>query len=335
MRTFLVRRLLSMLLVWWGVTLLTFFIANIVPSDPVVLRLGPKASPESVAYWRHQLGLDQPLYRQYLRYMGGLAQGDLGDSIWSGRPVVSDLADYLPATLELAFAALIIVCLAGIPLGILATLHPGGLLDQVIRFLATFSLAMPLFWLAMIFQLFFYRQWDVLPFDSRINLILGPPERITGMYLLDSLLGKDWARLQDSFIHLILPAITLSLPALGAIVRMTRAVTLDTEAQDFVRTARAKGARYWRVKGRHVLRNSLLPVLTVLGSVVNSLLAGTFVVELIFNWPGLGWYATKAILASDYGAVVSLTLLIAIICTVVNLLVDILYGILDPRIVLT
>jgi ABC-type dipeptide/oligopeptide/nickel transport system permease component len=335
LRVFLTRRLFTMILVWIGVSLLTFIIANVIPSDPVALRLGPKATHESITYWRHQLGLDLPLPQQYARFMGGLLHGDLGNSIWSGRPVVKDLADYLPATIELAFAALLLAAGLGIPLGVIAAARQGSWLDRSIQFLATFGLAMPLFWLGLIIQLLFYRSLGLLPLDSRIDLNLGPPARVTGMYILDSLLLWDLPRFQSSVIHLILPAITLALPALGGVARMTRASVLDAASQDFVRTARAKGAGNLRIMVRHILRNALLPVVTLLGSTVNALLAGAIVVESVFNWPGLGWYATRAILASDYSAIVSVTLIIAIICTVVNLLTDLLYKTLDPRIVLT
>jgi len=324
-----------MVLVWWGVTILTFVIAYLIPSDPVALRLGPKATPASIALWRHKLGLDQSLPQQYVRYMTGLLHGDLGDSIWSGRPVLKDLADYLPATLELSISALLIAGLLGIPLGVMASNRPGGMLDRGIQLFATFGLAVPLFWLGLVIQLLFYRQLSILPFDSRIDLVLGPPKHITGLYILDSLLLLDYPRLTNSVQHLILPAITLSLPALGALARMTRASTLETQTKDYVRTAWAKGASRMRVQTYHVLRNSLLPVLTLSGNIINSLMAGAFVIEVIFNWPGIGWYATKAILASDYSAVVSITLIIAITSTIMNLLVDIFYRVLDPRILLS
>jgi len=335
MANFLTRRLFSMLLVWLGVTVLVFFIANVVPSDPVALRLGPKATPDSIAYWRHQFGLDQPLPQQYIRYLSRLLRGDLGVSIWSGRPILSDLGDYLPATIELALASLLLAGLIGIPLGVWAMVHPGGWVDRIVQFIAAAGLALPLFWLGLVFQLLFYRQLNILPLDSRIDLVLGPPQRITGFFLLDSLLSGDLLRFGNSLLHLILPAVTLSLPAIGGVARMTRASTLDVLGQDYVRTAHAKGVPGRAVLWRHVLRNALLPVVTLIGNIFNALLAGAFVIEAIFNWPGLGWYATRVILASDYASVVSITLVIAVLCTVVNLLVDITYRWLDPRIQFT
>lgn len=332
MRAYLTRRFFTILLVWLGVTILTFLIANVIPSDPVALRLGPKATPEAIAFWRHAYGLDQPMLDQYFTFLKGILHLDLGTSIWSGRAVVTDLKDYLPATIELAFITLLISLAAGIPLGIAAADTKSRFVDSVIQALATFGTALPLFWIGLVFQLFFYRDLDLLPFDSRIDLILGPPVRITGFYILDSLLKADWPRLFSSLQHIILPAVTLGLPVLGGVIRMTRGSILDVKKMEFIRTVRAKGIPWRDVMQKHVLRNALLPVVTLIGNLFNSLLAGTFVVETIFNWPGLGWYATKVILASDYMAVVSITLIVAMMCTIVNLVVDITYRILDPRI---
>jgi peptide/nickel transport system permease protein len=335
MRTFLIRRLFSMILVWFGVTLLTFFIANYVPRDPVALRLGPKATPESIAYWRHQYGLDQPLPQQYLHFITNLAHGDLGTSIWSGRPILRDLADYFPASFELALVTFLLAIFVGLPMGILASRSPDGWFDRATQVLANFGLAVPLFWIGLVFQILFYSRLGVLPLDNRVDLLLGAPKTVTGMYILDSVLAGDMLRLANSLKHIILPAVTLSLPAIGSVARMTRASVLDVWTQDYVRAARAKGVPGRPLLWRHVLRNALLPVVTTLGNIFNALLAGVFVVEVVFNWPGLGWYATKVILASDYGAIVSITLVIAVLATFVNLVVDILYAVLDPRIQLT
>ena len=332
MRAYLIRRFLSILVVWLGVTILTFVIANVVPVDPVALRLGPKANPESIAFWRHEYGLDQPLPVQYLRFFNGVLHFDLGTSIWSGRPIITDLKDYLPATLELAFITLMGSFLLGVPLGVAAANTRSTLIDGFIQLVATSGTALPLFWVGLIFQLLFYRNLDILPFDSRIDLILGPPVRITGFYILDSLLKADWPRLVSSLTHMILPTITLGLPVLGGVIRMTRGSVLEIRRMDFIRTARAKGLPWRVILNKHILRNAMLPVVTLVGNQFNALLAGTFVVEAIFNWPGLGWYATRVILASDYMAVVSITLVVAVLCTLVNLFIDLLYGILDPRI---
>jgi peptide/nickel transport system permease protein len=332
MRTFLLRRLFTILLVWLGVILLTFMITNVIPSDPVALRLGPKASPEAINFWRHEYGLDQPLVNQFINYVKNLLKGDLGLSIFTGRSIKHDLGLYLPATLELAIAAILVTILGGIPMGVFAARYHGGWFDRFVMRFSTFGLAVPLFWLGLVLQLFFYREIDLLPLDSRISLYLGAPTHVTGLYVLDSLISLDGLRLSSSINHLILPTITLSMFTLGSVARMVRASTLENLTADYTRMARAKGATESRVFWDHVVRNSLLPTVTVLGNTFNALLAGIFVVEVVFNWPGIGWYATKSILAADYYAIMGVTLIIAMISTTVNLLVDILYGILDPRI---
>lgn len=332
MQAYLIRRSLSILVVWLGVTILTFLIANVVPVDPVALRLGPKANPEAIAQWRHEYGLDRPLPVQYVNFVGGVLHLDLGKSIWSGRPILDDLKDYLPATLELAIVAMLCSFLVGIPLGVFAANTRFKPLDGFIQLISTSGTALPLFWVGLVFQLLFYRNMDILPFDSRIDLVLGPPVHITGLYILDSLLKADWLRLGSSLVHMILPAVTLGLPVLGGVIRMTRGSVLEVRKMEFIRTARAKGLPWRLILNKHILRNAMLPVVTLVGNQFNALLAGTFVVEAIFNWPGLGWYATKVILASDYMAVVSITLVVAVLCTLVNLIVDLTYGVLDPRI---
>lgn len=332
MRSYLIRRVFSILLVWLGVTILTFFIANVLPADPVAMRLGPKASAESIAHWRQVYGLDQPLPQQYLRYLSGLLHFDLGDSIWSGRPILRDLRDYLPATLELSIFTLLLSLLVGIPLGVASANTSHRWLDGIIQLFSTMGTALPLFWVGLLFQLLFYRDLKVLPFDGRIDVLLGAPPRVSGFYVLDSFLAGDLPRLGSSLVHLILPSVTLALPVIGGVIRMTRGSVLEVRRTDYIRTARAKGIPWKVILNKHVLRNAMLPVVTLTGNLFNAMLAGTFVVEAIYNWPGLGWYATRVILAYDYMAVVSITLVVAVMCTLVNLIVDILYGVLDPRI---
>ena len=335
MRYFIVRRLFSIVLVWIGVSTLTFFIANVIPSDPVLLRLGPRAKPEELDYWRHQYGLDLPLPLQYVNYLRGVLQGNLGVSIFTGRPVLTDLKDYLPGTIELTLASFLIILVIGIPVGIYAATHYNSIFDRVSDLLASAGMALPVFWLAIVMQLIFYRRLNLLPLDSRIDMVLGAPPHVSGLFILDSLLARDMPRLKSSLQHIILPSVTLSLASLAGILRQVRANILDTLRADFVRTARAKGVPERIVINRHVLRNSFLPVITMSGMLLINLLSGAFIIETIFNWPGIGWYAIRAIISSDYNAVVSITLVIAVICTMINLFVDILYSILDPRIRLT
>jgi peptide/nickel transport system permease protein len=284
---------------------------------------------------RREMGLDRPLPEQYLRYLGGLLRGDLGTSIWSGRPITRDLGDYLPATLELATSALLFSIITGIPLGLWAATHSNRFPDRLVQALSATGLALPLFLFGMLLQLLFYRQLGWLPLDSRIDLIYGTPQRVTGLYILDSLLRLDFYHLGSSFTHLLMPAFTLSLPAVGVIARMMRASTIEVLNQEYLRAARARGIPRNLLLWRHVVANALLPVVTLIGNTFNALLAGTFVVEVVFDWPGLGWYATKVIRALDYGSIVSVTLVVAVLCTTVNLIVDLLYQKLDPRIQLT
>jgi peptide/nickel transport system permease protein len=332
---FLIRRLFSMILVWVGVATLTFFIANVVPSDPVRLRLGPKANEAAVAKARHEFGLDQPLPLQFLNYVERLFKGDLGQSIRTNQPVIKDLEKFFPATLELTFTSAILIILISIPLGVLAAIHFGSFFDRICDLAASSFMGFPIFWTALIMQLFFYRFLGVFPLDSRIDLLLGAPRHITGLFTLDSLLTGDWVRFFSSLKHIILPSVALSISAFAEIFRQTRANVLETLKSDFVRTARAKGLPERLVTLRHVLRNSLLPVVTMFGLLLSDLLSGAFIIEYIFNWPGIGLYGMQSVIGVDYSAVVSVTLVVALICTITNLLVDLTYKILDPRIQLT
>ena len=223
-------------------TLLTFVITNVIPSDPVALRLGPKASPEAIAFWRHEYGLDQPLPNQFLSYIGNLLRGDLGVRYFRDAKSARISGIYFPATLELALAAILVTILGGIPLGVFAAKKRGGWLDRFVMGLSSFGLAVPLFWLGLVLQIFFYRQLDLLPLDSRITIYLGTPEHVTGLYVLDSLFSLDFATAGSSLAHLILPTITLSMFTLGGVARMVRASTLENMTADYARMARAKGA---------------------------------------------------------------------------------------------
>ena len=332
MRAYLARRLLAMVLVWAGVVTLTFIIATIVPRDPVALRLGNRATPEAIAFWRHELGFDQPILAQFAHWVMSVLHGDLGVSVWTGRPIIDDLLDHLPATIELGVAAAILAAVVGIPLGAIAAASKGSFIDRLSGPLSTFFVAIPPFWLGTVLQVLLYRQLGLLPFGGRIELTLGPPASITGLFLVDSVLAADGTRLLSSLGHLVLPALTLSLLPMSAIFRQMRASTAETLSADYIRTARSKGISGGVVLRRHVLRNSLLPVTTVLGLVTTGLLSGAFVIESVFDWHGIGWYAVKSILNADYFATVSVTLVVAVIVTVANLATDLAYGVIDPRI---
>jgi peptide/nickel transport system permease protein len=329
---FLVRRLAFLSLVVIGVSMLTFAISHLVPADPARLLLGKTAAPGSVARLRHELGLDQPVPIQYGIYMRNLLHGDLGQSLTSHRPVLDDLRDYFPATLELTIYALVIAISIGLPLGVLSAIHQGGWTDHLTRVIAIAGVSMPLFWLGLVFQVVLYGKLHVLPATDRLDTFVTPPPHMTGMYTFDSLLTGDWPALGNSLQHILLPAITLSLASLATVVRVTRASMLDVLGQDYIRTAHAKGLPPRRVSYIHALRNALIPTVTLLGLQVGNLLGGAFLVEIVFSWPGIGFYSVQSIRAFDYSAIMGVTIVIAVVYTLINLLVDVIYVLLDPRI---
>ena len=332
MRTYLVRRLALLVFVLAGVSLLTFSISHVVPADPARLAAGPRATEKQVQLLRQKLGLDRPLPEQYVRYVAGLLRLDFGYSLTSRRPVRQDLQEYFPATIELALAAMFISLVVGIPLGVLSAVHRDTFLDHASRVICIAGVALPIFWLAMLFQLVFYRRLGIFPSGMRIATGMTPPPTFTGLYTVDSLLARDWPALVSSLWHLAMPALVLAFASLAWITRITRTSVLETLRQDYVRTTRGKGLAERSVVYRHVLRNALIPTVTLIGLQMGALLAGTFLVEIIFSWPGIGFYTVNAVMAMDFNAIMSTTLLVAVVYTVINLVVDVVYVALDPRI---
>jgi peptide/nickel transport system permease protein len=329
---FIIRRLLGLLLVLVGVTIITFALTQLVPIDPAAAALGQNAREEQIAAFRREYGLDRPVVEQYVRYMGRLLTGDMGKSIRTRRSVVDDLRDYLPATLELSVAALLVALLLGIPLGVLAATRRNGALDGLARVFALVGGSLPIFYLGLLALGLFYRQLRWLPGPGRLDATLTPPAHITGLYSVDALLAGNWPLLQNSLAHLVLPALTLGYFSTAVLLRMTRSAMLEVLGQDYVRTARAKGLRDQAVVLRHALKNAMLPVLTTIGITFGSLLSGAVLTETIFAWPGLGRYATASATSLDFPAVMGVTLVAAVVYPVVNLLVDVGYHALDPRI---
>ena len=329
---FIIRRLGGLAFVLIGVTLLTFFLAQLVPADPVAAALGSNARDAQIEAYRQQLGLDQPVMVQFANYVGRLLQGDLGNSIRTRRAVVDDLRDYLPATIELTFAAMIVTILVGIPLGVVAALNRNTWLDGGARILALIGGAMPIFYIGLVLLGIFYRQLQWLPGPGRLDSTMQPPADITGLYTVDALLTGNWAVLKNAIGHLILPAITLGFFSTAALLRMTRSSVLEMLGLDFVRTARAKGLVERVVIFRHIFRNALPPILTIVGILFGSLLSGAVLTETIFNWPGIGRYATTSVTTLDYPAVMGVTLVAAIIYPMINTVVDIGYTAIDPRV---
>jgi peptide/nickel transport system permease protein len=331
---YLVRRLGFLVFVIIGVSIVTFVVSHVVPADPLALVAGKNPSPAEIAQLRHEYGLDQSLPQQYLTYMWNLLQGNLGQSITSHRAILTDFLTYFPATVELTFYAMLICVAVGIPLGVYSGLRRGGWLDHLTRFISVGGTAMPIFWLGLLLQLVFYGQLGWLPASARLDTFQAAPQHITGLYTVDSLLTLNFSALGNSLKHVLLPAICLAFASLSLVVRVTRASMVDVITQDYIRTARAKGLPRRTVVMRHAMRNALIPTTTLLGLQVGNLLSGAFLVEVVFSWPGIGFYSINTIQNFDYQAIMSITIILAITYTLVNLVVDLIYTVLDPRITL-
>jgi peptide/nickel transport system permease protein len=333
---FVLRRILTAVFVLIGVSLITFFISHVVPTDTAALYLGStKARPEDLERIRLKLGLDRPLPVQYVIYMGDLLRGDLGDSIATKRPVLQELTDRLPATLELLTFGMFIATLIGIPLGVLSARWQGTWADVLVRIISIVGVSMPAFYLGLLMQIVFFRNLELLPLSGRVDSDLrftSPIEPLTSFYLLDSFLTSNWFALKDVFLHLLLPALTLAAYPIGLIARMNRAAMLEVLGQDYIRTARAYGIKQWFITYGYALKNAISPTLTVIGLTVAYALTGTFFVEVIFNWPGLGLFTVRSLLALDYPAIMGMTLLGASGYVLINLIVDLLQSWVDPRV---
>jgi peptide/nickel transport system permease protein len=332
MLRYILRRLCLMVLVIFGISIITFALTRVVPGNPARLLAGPHARQAQVDALAERYNLDGPIVEQYWIYFKGLVRGDLGDSVTTRRPVTDDLRQFLPATIELTLTSLLLTVAVGIPLGMLSAVRRGSIIDHSSRIFSIAGVSMPIFWLGLVLQVLLYQKVSLLPVGGRLGIFDLEPERVTGSYLIDSLLARDLDSFRASLVHLILPAFTLAVGSLAVITRMMRASVLETFNSDFVRTARAKGLPEFRILSRHVFRNAVTPTLTVLGLQVGYLLAGNFLVESVFNWPGIGLYAVSAIRNLDYAAIMGVTLVVSIIYVLVNLLVDLLYVVLDPRV---
>ncbi len=330
---YILRRLALTIPLLIGVTLVAFIISHAVPADPVTANLGQKAmsDPEIVAAFRAEWGLDRPVHEQYLIYLRNLVRGDLGRSIKSRRPVMEDLRAFLPATIELATASILFGVIFGVAFGLISALRRNTWLDHLVRILSLFGVSVPVFWLALLALFVFYARLGWVAGPGRIDVGLTPPPRITGLLTVDALLTGDWAVLRNVLSHLLLPALVLASYTTGLITRITRSAMLEVLGQDYIRTARAKGLATTTVVFRHAFRNALLPVITVIGFSYGNLLAGTVLTESIFAWPGIGQYAYRASTSLDFPAIMGVSMLIALIFILTNLIVDVLYFVLDPR----
>lgn len=317
--------------VLFGVTLVTFTITQMVPTDPARLVAGDLASEEIVERIRVDLGLDRPLPEQYVRYLERLGTGDLGRSLRTGRPVLEELIEVLPATVELALFAFFIIAVSGIALGTMAALNVGKWPDIVVRLLGTIAISAPTFWTGLILLWLFFGIFEMLPGGGRIDPAYSDVPTITGLYTLDGLLvGRPEVTL-DALRHLLLPAFTLALASTGSAARLVRASLLDVLQEDYVRRAEAAGLSRWTVTVRYALPNALIPFVTTMAIYLADLLGGAVITEVLFSWPGLGSYTLDAISGLDFPAIMGFTLLAAVFHFSANMIVDTLYAVLDPR----
>ena len=331
MRRYALQRGLTAVPVLLGVSVLVFSFIHLIPGDPAVTMLGERAPPEKVAEVRVRLGLDRPLWEQYVRYVGRVVRGDLGVSIVRGDPVLTDLLRRFPATVELATAAIVVAVGLGIPVGVASAVWRNSVVDSLARLLALTGVSMPIFWLGVMLAWFFGVTLRVLPTGFRLDTGTAFVPW-TNFVIVDAALQGNWPLLVDALRHLILPALALATIPLAIVARMTRASMLEVLSREFIRTAEAKGLPQGAVILHHALRNALLPVVTVIGLQIGQLLAGAILTETIFSWPGIGLWVYESLEARDYAIVQGTSLFIAVIVVVVNLTTDLLYAVVDPRI---
>ncbi len=331
---FIGKRLIYLVVMLFGVATLVFILTKMIPGDPTVANLSQRAlnDPEVVAAYRAKYGLDQPVFVQYILYIKNLLHLDLGTSIRTNKPVLDELARCYPATIELAFFAIILAAVLGILFGVISAMKRNSILDQVVRALSVTGVSIPSFWFALLVLYFFYYKLHIFPGPGRLSNSFSAPATVTGMYVIDSLIEGNPAKALDALQHLILPGLVLAAFTMGLITRTTRSNLLDVMSTDYIRTARAKGLSRVGLIVRHALGNALIPVLTVIGLGLGNLLGGMVLVETIFNWPGVGQFAYESVLSVDYPSIIGVALLIALNYMVINTVVDILYGVIDPRV---
>ena len=326
------RRLVLMVPTLLGVTVIVFVLSRVMPGDPAQLAAGEQATPEMVETFRREFRLDRPLYEQYAVYLWGMLQGDLGRSMFTNRPVRDDLLAFLPATLELTTVSIVMALALGVPAGVVSALYRNGWPDQVTRTLALTGVSFPVFWLALMLQLVIAVSLDLLPIGGRFPAIYQGPPPITGFYSVDFLLAGDPEGAWVAFQHLLLPALCLGVGAVASITRITRTSVVEVLQKDFVRTGRAMGLPEWLVVGKYVLKNAFMATLTMIGVALTYMLAGSVLVESVFDWPGIGLYAFKSILQLDFQPIAAFTVVVGVMVACVNLGIDLLYGMFDPRI---
>ena len=328
------RRFAALVLLALGITMVAFLLTELVPGDPVRANLGQiaQSDPQAVAAFRHHYGLDQPLPVQYLEYLKHLLHGDLGQSEQTHDSVRHDLAQFAPATIELGLASMFIALLVGVSLGVIAAVRKDRPTDHLLRLFSLGGISVPTFWLALLALYFFFFKLNWLPGGGRLDPADLPPPHVTGMYTLDALIAGQWSTFTDAFRHLILPALVLALFNVGLLTRYTRSSVLEVVGNDYVQAARAKGLPERVVVSRHVLRAAMVSMITVIGLAFANVMTGAVLVENIFAWPGIGQYAYHSSTSLDLPAIMGVSLFVAVVYIVVNFVVDILYGVIDPRI---
>ncbi len=316
-----------------GVIVITFILTRALPGDPAAYFAGAAATPEAVEQVRKALGLDRPLIEQFFRYVGDLAQGNLGLSLTTGQPVAQEILTRLPASLELVLAALLLACAIALPLGVLAAVRQGSWIDHLCRLITTMGVSLPVFFTGLLLSYVFYflLGWAPSPL-GRLDPMHSPPPALTGFYLIDALVARDLVAWWSSLKQMILPTLTMAIFVLAPIARMTRASMLAVLSSDFIRTARASGLSAFTVLGRYALRNALLPVVTTLGMVFGFMLGSSVIIEKVFSWPGVGSYAIDALTLSDYAPVQGFVLAMGVLFVLLNLLIDLAYTVIDPRV---
>lgn len=334
MAKYITQRLMMMFLILFGVLTITFVLSRALPGSPVEMMLGNHPTPEQIVQAREKLGLDQPLPLQYAKYIGALLQGDLGTSLRSGRPVLEEVTRRVGATFELTFLAMFWVIVLGVPIGVISAARQNSVIDNAARAGSVAGMAFPVFILAMGLQLLFYGKLNWLPLQGRIDasiLLDSPFERVTGFYLIDTLLAGNFVALWSAIKHLTLPVLTLVIVTLATVTRITRNMMVEVLGEEYIRTAVSYGVPTWRIHYAYALKATMIPLLTVVGLTFGYLLGGAVVVEFVFDWPGLGGFVVFSIAQNDFPAVMGATLVLATAYLSINLIVDLLYHLVDPR----
>ena len=331
MLAYIIRRLMIMIPTLLGVSIIVFLMLHLTPGDPAELLMGERASEEALQEIREHLGLNKPLYVQYGMFLKQLMQGDLGETIWTRQKVWIEVKQRFPATIELSLVALFISCVMGMVLGIISATKQYSIFDYLSMLGALIGVSMPIFWLGLVFMLIFSLNLGWLPMSGRLSVGI-ELETITNFYILDAILTRNWAAFRDAVWHIIMPAFTLSTIPTAIVARMTRSSMLEVLRQDFIKTAKAKGLSQFKVVFKHALRNALIPVVTTIGLQFGVLLCGAILTETIFAWPGVGKWIYDAVMQRDYMVIRSGTLFLASIFIVINLCVDLLYAVINPRI---